>query len=184
MYGSQAWAPPSTVIKRLDCTERKLLRRLLGYFWPRVCHNEDLYAENVPSKIATEKTYWTEMVKEDVRVLGVDRQFRDSAEAASDESGRLMENDDDGNIQIAVPTGSTRGRMGRRFTLNPIIFAKEEREARRQSLAQLKLSYYPKHMNPESYDAGLGFCGWIFMFISWLCVFVSFPVSICFCIKV
>ncbi|KAK6749805.1 hypothetical protein RB195_002048 [Necator americanus] len=29
----------------LDCTERKQLRRLLGYFWPRVCHNEDLYAE-------------------------------------------------------------------------------------------------------------------------------------------
>ncbi|EJW72082.1 hypothetical protein WUBG_17011, partial [Wuchereria bancrofti] len=37
------------------------------------------------------------------------------------------------------------GRMGRRFTLNPLIFAKEERELRRQSLAQLKLSYYPKN---------------------------------------
>lgn len=36
-------------------------------------------------------------------------------------------------------------RMGRRFTLNPLIFAKEERDARRQSLAQLKLSYYPKN---------------------------------------
>ncbi|VBB32376.1 unnamed protein product, partial [Acanthocheilonema viteae] len=35
------------------------------------------------------------------------------------------------------------GRMGRRFTLNPLIFAKEERDLRRQSLAQLKLSYYP-----------------------------------------
>ncbi|KAK6762930.1 hypothetical protein RB195_023584 [Necator americanus] len=34
-------------MERLDCTERKLLRRLLGYFWPRVCHNEDLYAEIV-----------------------------------------------------------------------------------------------------------------------------------------
>uniref|UniRef100_A0A0R3S5T3 KID domain-containing protein n=1 Tax=Elaeophora elaphi TaxID=1147741 RepID=A0A0R3S5T3_9BILA len=40
---------------------------------------------------------------------------------------------------------STSGRMGRRFTLNPLIFAKEERELRRQSLAQLKLSYYPKN---------------------------------------
>ncbi|KAK6759694.1 hypothetical protein RB195_021332 [Necator americanus] len=32
-------------MERLDCTERKLLRRLLRYFWPRVCHNKDLYAE-------------------------------------------------------------------------------------------------------------------------------------------
>ncbi|KAK6761353.1 hypothetical protein RB195_022423 [Necator americanus] len=35
----------STMMERLDCTERKLLRRLLGYFWRRACHNEDLYAE-------------------------------------------------------------------------------------------------------------------------------------------
>ncbi|EYB92613.1 hypothetical protein Y032_0192g1378 [Ancylostoma ceylanicum] len=72
-----------------------------------------------------------------------------SAETASNESERLMESDDDGNIQIEVPAGPPRSRMGRRFTLNPLIFAKEEREARRQSLAQLKLSYYPKHMNRE-----------------------------------
>ncbi|KAK6744090.1 hypothetical protein RB195_011037 [Necator americanus] len=45
MYGSESWTVPSTVMERLNCTERKLLRRLLGYFWPRVCHNEDLYAE-------------------------------------------------------------------------------------------------------------------------------------------
>ncbi|KAK6743716.1 hypothetical protein RB195_010798 [Necator americanus] len=45
MYGSETWAATSTVMERLDCRERKLLRRLLGYFWPRVCHNEDLYAE-------------------------------------------------------------------------------------------------------------------------------------------
>ncbi|VDN54306.1 unnamed protein product [Dracunculus medinensis] len=41
-------------------------------------------------------------------------------------------------------------RMGRRFTLNPLIFAKEERDARRQSLAQLKLSYYPKNAHRSS----------------------------------
>ncbi|KAK6759315.1 hypothetical protein RB195_021109 [Necator americanus] len=45
MYGSETWAAPSTVMERLDCTERKLLRRRFGYFWPKVCHNEDLYAE-------------------------------------------------------------------------------------------------------------------------------------------
>ncbi|OZC08278.1 hypothetical protein X798_04629 [Onchocerca flexuosa] len=39
--------------------------------------------------------------------------------------------------------GLRMGRMGRRFTLNPILFAREEQELRRQSLAQLKLSYYP-----------------------------------------
>ncbi|KAK6765531.1 hypothetical protein RB195_025439 [Necator americanus] len=45
MYGSGTWAAPSRVMEKLDCTERKLLRRLIGYFWPRVCHNEDLYVE-------------------------------------------------------------------------------------------------------------------------------------------
>ncbi|KAK6757252.1 hypothetical protein RB195_015212 [Necator americanus] len=45
MYGSETWAAPSTVMERLDCTVGKLLRRLLGYFWPKVYHNEDLYAE-------------------------------------------------------------------------------------------------------------------------------------------
>ncbi|KAK6764510.1 hypothetical protein RB195_024725 [Necator americanus] len=52
MYGSETWAVmdiwrglPSTGMERLDCPERELLRRLLGYSWPRVCHNEDLYAE-------------------------------------------------------------------------------------------------------------------------------------------
>lgn len=82
------------------------------------------------------------------------------------------------NIQIEVPShhhplalrpsssssrrsSHQKGRTGRRFTLNPLIFAKvghyfspqvlitlnskEERDARRQSLAQLKLSYYPKN---------------------------------------
>ncbi len=46
----------------------------------------------------------------------------------------------------------TSARMGRRFTLNPLIFAKEEREARRQSLAQLKLSYYPRHALRKFYQ--------------------------------
>ncbi|KAK6761691.1 hypothetical protein RB195_022682 [Necator americanus] len=129
MYGSETWAAPSTVMERLDCTERKLLRRLLGYFWPRVCHNEDLYAEIdvvyrrmtqgrhqhlvPPSKLAKvnrlrffgrilrrpadrlvervlrslpdsdwkkplgrKRKFWTEVVKEDLGTLGMDRQFR------------------------------------------------------------------------------------------------------------
>ncbi|KHN76612.1 Stomatin-2 [Toxocara canis] len=42
-------------------------------------------------------------------------------------------------------------RMGRRFTLNPLIFAKEEQEARRQSLAQLKLSYYPRNAHRKCF---------------------------------
>ncbi|KAK6739154.1 hypothetical protein RB195_020927 [Necator americanus] len=32
-------------MERLDCMERKLLRLLLGYFWPKMCHNEKLYAD-------------------------------------------------------------------------------------------------------------------------------------------
>ncbi|KAK6741591.1 hypothetical protein RB195_009451 [Necator americanus] len=47
MYETETWTAPSTVMKRLDCTDRKLLRRLLGYVWPRVRHNDDLYAEIV-----------------------------------------------------------------------------------------------------------------------------------------
>ncbi|PAV55634.1 hypothetical protein WR25_09951 [Diploscapter pachys] len=83
-----------------------------------------------------------------------------SGEHSSNESERLMEEDErTEDIQIEVP--QHRGRTGRRFTLNPLIFAKEEREARRQSLAQLKLSYYPKHINPEHYDAGIRKSGYI-----------------------
>ncbi|KAK6760685.1 hypothetical protein RB195_021951 [Necator americanus] len=36
MYGSETWPAPLTVMERFDCTERNLLRRLLGYFWPRI----------------------------------------------------------------------------------------------------------------------------------------------------
>ncbi|VDK85142.1 unnamed protein product [Litomosoides sigmodontis] len=75
-------------------------------------------------------------------------------------------------------------RMGRRFTLNPLIFAKEERELRRQSLAQLKLSYYPLNAHPDTYDSGVGFCGWFVIVISWILFVSTFPVSICFCLKV
>ncbi|KAK6739828.1 hypothetical protein RB195_008366 [Necator americanus] len=118
-------------MERFDFTERKLIRRLLGYFWPRVCRNEELYAEvdmvyrrmthrryqhqhlGSQSKVATEnrlrffghilespadrlvqgvlrslpgsswkkppgrkRKFWTKMAKEDLRTLGVDRQFR------------------------------------------------------------------------------------------------------------
>ncbi|KAK6736082.1 hypothetical protein RB195_019015 [Necator americanus] len=45
MYASETWAAASTVMERLDCTERRMLRRLLGHFWSGVCHNVDLYAE-------------------------------------------------------------------------------------------------------------------------------------------
>ncbi|KAK6728225.1 hypothetical protein RB195_005708 [Necator americanus] len=129
MYRSETWAEPTTVIGRLDCTERMLLRRLLDYFWLRVCHNEDLYAEidvvyrrttcgryqhfAPPSKVAEvnrlrffghilrrpadrlvqrvlrslpgsswkkppgrKRKFWTEVVKKDLRTLGVNRQFR------------------------------------------------------------------------------------------------------------
>ncbi|KAK6763884.1 hypothetical protein RB195_024280 [Necator americanus] len=125
MCGSETWAAPSAVMKRFDCTERKLLKWLLGYFWPRVCHNENLYAEidvvyrrmtrerhqhlAPPSKIAIvnrlrffghilrrpadrlvqrvlrslsgsswkkppgrKRKFWTEVVKEELRTLGMD----------------------------------------------------------------------------------------------------------------
>ncbi|KAK6761228.1 hypothetical protein RB195_022334 [Necator americanus] len=127
MYGSETWVACSTVMEKLCCTERMLIIQLLGYFWPRVCRSEDLYAEfdvvcrrmtrgryqhlALPSKVAIEnrlrffghilpvgclvkrvlrslsgsnwekpfgrkRKFWTEVVKEDLRTLGVDRQFR------------------------------------------------------------------------------------------------------------
>ncbi|KAK6762262.1 hypothetical protein RB195_023105 [Necator americanus] len=96
MYGSEIWTAPSTVMERLECTERKLFRRLLGYFWPRVCHNEDLYAKLMWKRAdrlvqrvlgswsgsswkkapGRKRKFWTEVVKEDMRTLGVDRQYR------------------------------------------------------------------------------------------------------------
>uniref|UniRef100_A0A914GYP7 Band 7 domain-containing protein n=1 Tax=Globodera rostochiensis TaxID=31243 RepID=A0A914GYP7_GLORO len=78
--------------------------------------------------------------------------------------------------------GGGRPRMGRRFTLNPLIFAKEEREMRRQSLAQLKLSYYPK--NADYDDTSSWVCQWMFWLLSWILLLLTFPVSVCFCIKI
>ncbi|KAK6760369.1 hypothetical protein RB195_021731 [Necator americanus] len=45
MYRSETWAAPATVMEKLDFMERKLFRRPLGYFWPLICHNEELYSE-------------------------------------------------------------------------------------------------------------------------------------------
>ncbi|KAK6728398.1 hypothetical protein RB195_005817 [Necator americanus] len=45
MYGSETRAAPFTLMERLDCTGRKLIRPLLSYFWPSVCHHEDLHVE-------------------------------------------------------------------------------------------------------------------------------------------
>ncbi|KAK6763645.1 hypothetical protein RB195_024096 [Necator americanus] len=44
MYRSDTWSARSTVMERLHGTGKKWL--WLGYFWPRVSHNGDLYAEN------------------------------------------------------------------------------------------------------------------------------------------
>ncbi|KAK6760463.1 hypothetical protein RB195_021796 [Necator americanus] len=115
MYGSETWAAPSAVMERLDCTERKMLERLLGYFWPRECHNEKVYVEtDVVCRRMTRGRYqhilrrpadrlvqrvlrslsglsWNrppgrkrklraEVVKDEQRILGQDRQFNDSDE--------------------------------------------------------------------------------------------------------
>ncbi|KAK6735676.1 hypothetical protein RB195_018730 [Necator americanus] len=83
MHGPEAWAAPSPVMERLDCTERKPLRRLLGYFWPRRPANRLVQrvlrslpgtSWNKPS--SQKRKFWTEVAKEDLRTLGVDRQFR------------------------------------------------------------------------------------------------------------
>ena len=53
---------------------------------------------------------------------------------------------------------------------------------RRQSLAQLKLSYYPK--GDFDGDTSSWLCQWGFWILGWLFVLATFPVSVCFCLKV
>ncbi|KAK6755000.1 hypothetical protein RB195_013770 [Necator americanus] len=85
---------PSAVMERLDCTGRKLLRRLLGYFWPvtmkistqklmwrpanrlvqRVLRSLPCSSWKKPP--GRKRKFWTELVKEDLRTLGVDRQLK------------------------------------------------------------------------------------------------------------
>ncbi|KAK6748384.1 hypothetical protein RB195_001171 [Necator americanus] len=43
MYRSETWAAPSAVMEKLDCIKRRLFRRLLGYFWPKIEKNKDEY---------------------------------------------------------------------------------------------------------------------------------------------
>ncbi|KAK6764783.1 hypothetical protein RB195_024925 [Necator americanus] len=111
----------TTVMERLNCTGRKLLRRLLGYFWPQTS------TSGTPSKVAKvnrlrffghilrrpadrlvqrvlrslsgsswkkppgrKRKFWTEMMKEDLRTLGVDRiwnsdEWIDSVQALADD---------------------------------------------------------------------------------------------------
>jgi hypothetical protein len=72
----------------------------------------------------------------------------DGSESSDDDS--LHPSSFKRKVMESAPLTGGGGRMGRRFTLNPLIFAKEERDARRQSLAQLKLSYYPRNAERKS----------------------------------
>ncbi|KAK6738482.1 hypothetical protein RB195_020530 [Necator americanus] len=78
MYGSETWAAPSTVMERLDCTERKLLRRLLGRPADRLVQRilKSSSGSSWKKPPGRKRKFWTEAVKEDLRTLGVDRQFR------------------------------------------------------------------------------------------------------------
>ncbi|KAK6751949.1 hypothetical protein RB195_003393 [Necator americanus] len=75
MYGSDTWEAPPTVMERFDCTERKLLRWLLGYFWPkRFLRSSSGSSWKMPP--GRKRKFWNEVVKEDLTTLGVDRHFR------------------------------------------------------------------------------------------------------------
>ncbi|VDD93973.1 unnamed protein product [Enterobius vermicularis] len=36
----------------------------------------------------------------------------------------------------------------------------------------------------DTYDAGVGFCGWLVIMLSWILLISIFPISVCFCFKV
>jgi hypothetical protein len=40
------------------------------------------------------------------------------------------------------------------------------------------------HITASGYDDGMGLCGWLLAFMSWMIVVLTFPFSICFCLKV
>ncbi|KAK6747879.1 hypothetical protein RB195_000837 [Necator americanus] len=65
MYESETWAALSTVMERLDCAERKLLRRLLGYLWPRMYLRMTRYAEygiaTSGAALAVDREGWAEL---------------------------------------------------------------------------------------------------------------------------
>ncbi|KAK6742026.1 hypothetical protein RB195_009723 [Necator americanus] len=62
MYGSETWAAPSTLTKRLVYTERKLLRRLLGYFSLRTW-NSDEWIDSVQA-LAEDREGWGAVFKD------------------------------------------------------------------------------------------------------------------------
>jgi len=53
------------------------------------------------------------------------------------------------------------------------------------SWAQVSLEFTLQTcFSAETYDEGMGVCGWILTFLSMLIVLLTFPLSICFCLKV
>ncbi|KAI6173910.1 PHB domain-containing protein [Aphelenchoides besseyi] len=163
--------------------------------------------ENQREKLALRRTQQTRPVARYGQYLLPDGSSSEEEEA-TEQTHLMEENAPEGeSIRIEVPEfpiatahfrrprsgstigsrhGSTSGpspyRRGRRLTLNLISYAKEEKEARRQSLAQLRLSYYPNNQ-PDAYDTGLGVVGWILICISYIFMLLTFPISICFCVK-
>lgn len=70
------------------------------------------------------------------------------------ESTQSSEGESAADPIVRMRTGRARGRAagagherGRRFTLNPLIFAKQQQEMRRRSLSALRLSYYSADMD-------------------------------------
>lgn len=99
------------------------------------------------------------------------RPFLEQAELTNSE-----DSDSDMNNEFERRPSSVR--MGRRFTLNPLIFAREERELRRQSLAQLKLSYYPKNANRKLHFLYLlYFQGFEYLFPIFLKIFNEYSIQ-------
>uniref|UniRef100_A0A0M3IJ89 Transmembrane protein n=1 Tax=Ascaris lumbricoides TaxID=6252 RepID=A0A0M3IJ89_ASCLU len=40
------------------------------------------------------------------------------------------------------------------------------------------------HISADTYDTGVGFCGWLIITLSWVILISTFPISVCFCVKV
>uniref|UniRef100_A0AC35TMW2 PHB domain-containing protein n=1 Tax=Rhabditophanes sp. KR3021 TaxID=114890 RepID=A0AC35TMW2_9BILA len=137
-------------------------------------------------------------VKYDLAILleqsnSEDEEGSNTSEDKTAENSKLMDSDEEdagsqhdgtANLSSNIPLAKHPRLQKRRFTLNPMIFAKEESNARRHSLAQLKLSYYPTNANADIYNTGHGFCGWILMALSIFFTVLFAPITIIFCLKI
>ncbi|VDK42782.1 unnamed protein product [Anisakis simplex] len=50
--------------------------------------------------------------------------------------------------------------------------------------AAIKTTAIGRPISADTYDTGVGICGWLIITLSWVILISTFPISVCFCVKV